>query len=1205
MASRQSAKSVPVSCTEPDEVCGTKSEECSDLDLASFADSEGNDIMWVPECDDCVKLVGGIGFPRHPSKEMKVSLLKPKFWFSDVIDAFFVSVAHSVTKHSTKVQVLPMCGTYEHQLNSLFERITERDVHYFAPFYDDSAGFHFFLVHFFGDSMIVSDCEMDKNSYLFRDLRKSTTKFLSPVCKRYKKKMGHTLKVSYSTDHFLMSSKKGDQVHCSANVCANLLLSLSLKSSLFLIEKHVHEKVCSVLDEYEDAGGEKRRSIIIDFLEEIMPSAPTKSVPPVASTLSTNGCLPQSISVPCLPEPDDESCCSQDEIMPSAPTKSVPPVASTLSTNDCLPQSIPVPCLPEADDKSCTQDEIMPSAPAKSVPPVASTSSTNYCPTQSIPVPCLPEPDNESSSHGDVDDMDSFVDCKGNKVMWLPDCADCKSIVPHLTFPQHITEATKESLLMPKFWFSDVIDAFVVSVSHSFIHHNPTMKLMRTFSFCQIPIRLLLKMIGESSVHYLLPTYDDSFGSHYFLLHIFCNEIIVIDCKNGSNSEKKRERQNATLKLLSPLAERYAEETGCKPKIVFATAHYLMSETDNDQFHFAANVCANMLSVVLSTTLHLSEEASLFKDVYSIFSGYRDACGKGRRLIIVELLELLLPSIPAISYAPTDKWKSKANDSPPQSISVYSIPMPDENNALSDTLNTHPTITVPSSCLEEVSEINYTEEIIDKQYGPEQRKDDIPNMNNASTISSNNQNNHANLEVVAAQTMEEHHVSVAQNMTSVLFSEHDPVPDVGDGNMTEASNMLDALSKSCQAEECGGMSFVPAAAKTLPSEFRLFQTPSLFNSWTNVSIMGSPLVKPWNNFGSTTGGVTDQQSGLMKSLPKSSPSHTGAKRSEPFVADISHHSESSRLLQSLANSAPSHAGAKRHDPFCDDSSNPTGGQSGLFHSVPKSAPSHTGAKRHDSFHHFDSTHGPDQYRRNYGHLSSSRDRSFNGRSKFMYNNTTPPNTNDYRKSRWGNLDYERHNSHLRRYCPSNNYYGPCVDRRNGRADYSFIDDEDMSIATTSVDHPENATGAVKYNALNVSGISFNEGLHENVCEESSFSSGGNKKRSRHQRLNGNPSYHSNDSGVSASPQAKATFANNDLDREVRSQYFFSYMDMKESRPVRDVLGRATQKFSPSHNATGNLIEKCLPHKVGLQFVQYFEDVLVGYVDHQKNIYKRQ
>ena len=244
MASRRSAKSVPVSCTEPDEVCGTKSEECSDLDLASFADSEGNAIMWVPECDDCVKLVGGMGFPRHPSKEMKVSLLKPKFWFSDVIDAFFVSVAHSVTKHSTKVQVLPMCGTYEHQLNSLFERITERDVHYFAPFYDDSAGFHFFLVHFFGDSMIVSDCEMDKNSYLFRDLRKSTTKFLSPVCKRYKKKMGHTLKVSYSTDHFLMSSKKGDQVHCSANVCANLLLSLSLKSSYIAL---CHNEVCKYL----------------------------------------------------------------------------------------------------------------------------------------------------------------------------------------------------------------------------------------------------------------------------------------------------------------------------------------------------------------------------------------------------------------------------------------------------------------------------------------------------------------------------------------------------------------------------------------------------------------------------------------------------------------------------------------------------------------------------------------------------------------------------------------------------------------------------------------------------------------------------------------------------------------------------------------------------------------------------------------------
>ena len=72
--------------------------------MATPVDSEDNPLIWMPECRDCADISCMICIPHVLTSELQLLYTEPKFWVSQLLEAFFVATAHSVTQHHLKVK---------------------------------------------------------------------------------------------------------------------------------------------------------------------------------------------------------------------------------------------------------------------------------------------------------------------------------------------------------------------------------------------------------------------------------------------------------------------------------------------------------------------------------------------------------------------------------------------------------------------------------------------------------------------------------------------------------------------------------------------------------------------------------------------------------------------------------------------------------------------------------------------------------------------------------------------------------------------------------------------------------------------------------------------------------------------------------------------------------------------------------------------
>ena len=134
-----------------------------------------------PDCDDCMKAGYSIRLPCDLNDKEKCIYIQSKWWNSDIVDAFFVGVAHSVTCHSDRVVYLKTFhSNFCSQENKyLCQLLVQRDVHYYLPYlHESSPDNHFILLHFFDDTLNVHDPNLDRSNDIGRVMQKRLIELL-------------------------------------------------------------------------------------------------------------------------------------------------------------------------------------------------------------------------------------------------------------------------------------------------------------------------------------------------------------------------------------------------------------------------------------------------------------------------------------------------------------------------------------------------------------------------------------------------------------------------------------------------------------------------------------------------------------------------------------------------------------------------------------------------------------------------------------------------------------------------------------------------------------------------------------------------------------------------------------------------------------------------------------------------------------------
>ena len=240
--------------------------------MATPVDSEDNPLIWMPECLDCADISCMICIPHVLTSELQLLYTEPKFWISQLPEAFFVATAHSVTQHHPKVKFCQTVQGTQHFVRMMFKRVTEEDVHYFVPFHDGSEAGHFFLLHFFNNDLYVSDCEVDASQHVSGKLQREVLSLLEPVAMGFREARGPDLKIHFTSNHILMRRQGDDQCHCGANVCANLILSLIPLLDSLNVPSEMKTMLERKMKKYRSCWGKQRRLIVIQLLHQFLPN---------------------------------------------------------------------------------------------------------------------------------------------------------------------------------------------------------------------------------------------------------------------------------------------------------------------------------------------------------------------------------------------------------------------------------------------------------------------------------------------------------------------------------------------------------------------------------------------------------------------------------------------------------------------------------------------------------------------------------------------------------------------------------------------------------------------------------------------------------------------------------------------------------------------------------------------------------------------
>ena len=240
--------------------------------MATPVDSEDIPLIWMPECLDCADISCMICIPHVLTSELQLLYTEPKFWISQLPEAFFVATAHSVTQHHPKVKFCQTVQGTQHFVRMMFKRVTEEDVHYFVPFHDGSEAGHFFLLHFFNNDLYVSDCEVDASQHVSGKLQREVLSLLEPIAMGFREARGPDLKIHFTSNHILMRRKGDDQCHCGANVCANLILSLIPLLDSLNVPSEMKTMLERKMKKYRSCWGKQRRLIVIQLLHQFLPN---------------------------------------------------------------------------------------------------------------------------------------------------------------------------------------------------------------------------------------------------------------------------------------------------------------------------------------------------------------------------------------------------------------------------------------------------------------------------------------------------------------------------------------------------------------------------------------------------------------------------------------------------------------------------------------------------------------------------------------------------------------------------------------------------------------------------------------------------------------------------------------------------------------------------------------------------------------------
>ena len=117
------------------------------LKMSSPVDSEGSTPMWTPDCGECCGISSLLCVPRIPNQNLQKEYAEPTFWISQVVDAFFVGVAHSIVRHHPLLKFLISTQGLPYQMKQFYDTVVDSNIHYFIPFHDHTGLGHFLLLH--------------------------------------------------------------------------------------------------------------------------------------------------------------------------------------------------------------------------------------------------------------------------------------------------------------------------------------------------------------------------------------------------------------------------------------------------------------------------------------------------------------------------------------------------------------------------------------------------------------------------------------------------------------------------------------------------------------------------------------------------------------------------------------------------------------------------------------------------------------------------------------------------------------------------------------------------------------------------------------------------------------------------------------------------------------------------------------------------